>query len=165
MPGPAEAHPDPVVFPPWSTGRPRPAGPRPDPRRSRPSVVAAIAAGGVIGTLGRYGIGTVLVPSPGRFPWATFTANVTGSFALGLVLILLVSRFPPHSHLRPFVATGVLGAYTTFSSLVVEVGRLAGDDHAGLAAAYLVASLGGGLLAAAAGLAVGRRVSAPGGAR
>lgn len=165
MPWPAGPHARPAdrVLP--TTGWPRLAARRPNPRRSRPSVVAAIAVGGVLGTFGRYGVEMLGPSSPGRFPWATFTVNTTGSFALGFVLVLLVSRFSPRSHLRPFLATGVLGAYTTFSSFVVEAARIADGGRPGLAAEYVIVSIGVGLLAAAAGLAAARCIAAAVGAR
>ncbi|MDQ6928055.1 MAG: CrcB family protein, partial [Actinomycetota bacterium] len=83
-------------------------------RRNQPSVLAAIALGGALGAPARYGIAQLITVSPGGFPWATFVTNVSGSFALGLFFAVVVERFPPTRFLRPFVATGFLGAYTTY---------------------------------------------------
>ena len=58
--------------------------------------------------------------APGSFPWATFAINVTGSFLLGAFLAWLFARRPADRYLRPFVAIGVLGGYTTFSTAMVE---------------------------------------------
>lgn len=99
--------------------------------------------------------------APGSFPWATFWTNVSGSFALGVVLALIVDRFPPSRYLRPFVATGFLGAYTTYSTFAVETDVLFKDGHAAVAVAYVAASLVAGFLAVWAGIrlaAVGRRL-------
>lgn len=127
----------------------------PSPRRS-PAVLAAIAAGGAIGGLCRYGVARAIPPAVNGFPWATFWTNVSGSLLLGLVVVLAVHRFPESRWMRPFLATGVLGAYTTFSTLVVEADLLAGDGHGSTALLYAGASLVAGLAAAWAGLTLGR---------
>ncbi len=143
---------------PAAVGAPRQArvAARTGARRARPSVVAVVAAGGVLGTLGRYGVGLLAPVSPGRFPWGTFAVNVTGSFLLASLLVVLSAAARAHGHMRAFAATGVLGAYTTFSTLVVETDRLVHDGHAALGAAYLSASVGAGLLAAVCGLSCAR---------
>jgi fluoride exporter len=126
------------------------------PLRAEPPVLAAIALGGALGAPARYGLAQLVHVAPGSFPWATFITNVSGSFALGLVLALVIERFPPTRYLRPFVATGFLGAYTTYSTFAVETDLLVKDGHATLALAYAVASLACGLVAAAAGLRAAR---------
>jgi len=130
--------------------------------RSRSSreaaVLAAIAAGGVLGVLARYGLARLVHVGPGAFPWATFVTNVSGSFALGVVLVVILRRFPPGTFVRPFVATGFLGAFTTYSTFAVESVVLAKDGAPGLACAYVVASLTVGFAAAWAGISLGRRV-------
>ena len=119
--------------------------------------IAAIAAGGALGAPARYAIGEALHASPGTFPWATFLINVTGCLAIGFLAIVLTSR-ATHPLLRPFLVTGFLGAYTTFSTFAVDVDVLGKDGHVAIAAAYVVASISVGLLAVAAGLRVGRAV-------
>jgi CrcB protein len=116
-------------------------------RRIEPSVLAAIALGGALGAPARYGVAQLIHAAPGTFPLATFWTNVTGSFALGLILALLLERFPPTRYLRPFVATGFLGAYTTYSALAVETDLLIKDGHAAIGILYTGASLLAGLLA------------------
>ncbi|HEX9530446.1 MAG TPA: fluoride efflux transporter CrcB [Acidimicrobiales bacterium] len=130
----------------WKTG-PAPA-----------DVVAAVAAGGALGAPARYEVAQLIHVASGTFPWATFWTNVTGSFALGLLLILIIERFPPSRYLRPFVATGFLGAFTTFSTFAVEADVLAKDGHVPIAVAYAAASLLCGLVAAWAGMLVARLV-------
>ncbi|HEY2667903.1 MAG TPA: CrcB family protein, partial [Actinomycetota bacterium] len=90
------------------------------------------------------------------FPWATFWTNVSGSLALGLFLTLVLERFPPSRYLRPFVATGFMGAYTTYSTFAVETDLLVKNGHAAVGLAYALASLGAGLGAVWAGMWVAR---------
>jgi len=123
----------------------------------RPSVLAAVAVGGMIGSSARYGLARWVPVAPGRVPWATLTANLVGSFLLGLVLAALAVRFPAHRHARPFLASGVLGGFTTMSTYQVETALLVRDGHPATAGAYVLVSVLGGVTLAAAGLAVGRR--------
>jgi CrcB protein len=125
-------------------------------------VLAAIAGGGALGAAARYGVGQLIRVPPGRFPWATFWVNISGSFALGLVLALLLERFAPSRFLRPFVATGFLGAYTTYSTFAVETVLLTKDGHPVVALVYASGSLVGGFVAAWAGLWTARVVPLPG---
>jgi CrcB protein len=129
-----------------------------DPTRipEAPWRVIAIATGGALGTLARYGMDRALVPSPLGFPWPTFTVNVVGSLLLGLLVTLVVERWPPTRFVRPFGAIGFCGGFTTFSTLVVEAAQRAQHGRVGLAAAYVVVSLVAGVAAAAVGMALGR---------
>jgi CrcB protein len=95
------------------------------------------------------------------FPWATFWTNISGSFALGLLLALILERFPPTRYLRPFVATGFLGAYTTYSTFAVESVLLVSNGHPAIAAGYAAASLAAGFLAVWAGIRAARTVPVP----
>jgi fluoride exporter len=128
-------------------------------RRNHPGVLLAISTGGVGGTAARYAVGRVVHLAPGSFPWATFAINVTGSFLLGAFLAWLLVRRPADRYLRPFVAIGVLGGYTTFSTAMVETAVLGKDGHVAVAAVYVVASLAGGLAAVAAGFLAARPLS------
>jgi len=128
-------------------------------RERRPGVLAAVAAGGALGAPARYGISLAVTISPGTLPWGTLGINLSGSFALGAVLAVLLVRFPADRYLRPFLATGFLGAYTTYSTFATETDLLVRNGHAAVAAAYTVAGVGGGLAAAWAGLAAGRRIA------
>ena len=125
-------------------------------------VLAAVAAGGALGAPARYGVAQLVHVAQDTFPWATFWTNVSGSFALGLLLVLIVDRFPPTRYLRPFFATGFLGAFTTFSTFAVEADLLARDKRPGIAAAYVAASVGVGLAAVWAGIVLGRLTPARG---
>lgn len=125
-------------------------------RRPDPPVLAAIALGGALGAAARHGLAQLVEVRAGGFPWATFLVNVSGSFALGVVLVLVLERFPPSRYLRPFVATGFLGSYTTYSTFALESVLLTRDGHASVAAAYVGASLVAGFVAAGAGMLVAR---------
>lgn len=139
-------------------------GSQPTRRRSRlprlqPGVIVAVFVGGFFGGLARHGV-ALAAPTPiDQFPATTFAINLSGAFALALLLVLVLEVLPPSRFLRPALGTGFLGAYTTFSSLATSTDQLAAHGHAGVAAAYAVASLFGGLACASFGLVVGRAVS------
>jgi CrcB protein len=120
--------------------------------------VAAVFVGALPGGAARYGLAQAITVPAGHFPWATLVTNISGALALGVLLALLIERYPPSLYARAFAGTGFLGAYTTFSTFAVETDLLVKDGHAGTAAAYVVASLAGGLAAAGLGLSVGRRI-------
>ncbi|MFD2092615.1 fluoride efflux transporter CrcB [Blastococcus deserti] len=111
------------------------------------------ALGGALGALARWGLAEGL-PSPGGWPVATLLVNLTGCLLLGALLAGLASRSPEPSWARPFLAVGVLGGYTTYSTFAVEVVRLVDDGAPALAAGYVVASVVGGVLAVALGASV-----------
>lgn len=119
---------------------------------------ALVVAGGAAGTLSRYGVAQA-VDGDGLFPVATFLVNVTGSFALGALLaVLLARRAESADDLRLAIGTGFLGGYTTYSALAVETDSLLRGDHVALGLAYAVGSVVAGLMAALAGVATGRAV-------
>jgi CrcB protein len=124
--------------------------------RARPEVLAVIALGGSLGGPARYAISLAVPLATGSFPWATFWANVSGSFLLGVLLTLVIERWPPTRFVRPFAAVGFLGSYTTWSTFVVEADQLVARGHPAMAAGYIVASLAAGLTAVYAGILVGR---------
>jgi CrcB protein len=121
-----------------------------------PGALAAIAVGGALGTLARYGIERVAATGSDGFPWGTLTVNVVGSFVLGAVLTVIVERWPRDRFLRPLVAVGFCGGFTTFSTLAVEIDQRVQHGHGALAAVYLVVTLVAGLGAALAGITVAR---------
>jgi CrcB protein len=96
--------------------------------------------------------------TPGTFPWGTFWTNVSGSFALGFILAFLLERFPPSRFLHPFVATGFLGAYTTYSTFAVETDLLVKNGHADIALAYVTGSFGVGFAAVWIGIVLARTI-------
>jgi CrcB protein len=130
-------------------------------RRAERYVLAAIALGAALGAPARYGVAQVIHVAKETFPWATFWTNISGSFALGLFLALILERFPPSRYLRPFLATGFLGAYTTYSTFAVETDLLIKDGHAPIGLAYAAASLVTGFVAVWAGIWAARTVPLP----
>lgn len=126
--------------------------------RGNGPALAAVALGGALGAPARMGIAQLVHVSPAGFPWPTFWTNVTGSFALGIVVALMIERFPPSRFLRPFVATGFLGAYTTYSTFAVESVLLTRGGHLVPAFAYVASSLLAGLVAVRWGMWAGRKV-------
>ncbi len=118
--------------------------------------IAAIAIGGSLGTLARYGVERWLAGPPLAFPWPTFAVNVAGSFVLGLIVTLVVERWPPTRFVRPFAAIGFCGGFTTFSTMAVESVLRIQHGRAGLAVGYLAASLVAGVTACVVGMAVAR---------
>lgn len=135
-------------------------GPRPVRRRHRQwGVLAAISTGGGLGSVARYLVSEALPVTPGHFPWATFLINMTGCFALGLLMVFVLDVWPPNRYVRPFAGVGFLGGYTTFSTFAVEVRDLAGHGAWTLADAYALDSLVGGLAAVWCGIALARLVA------
>ena len=117
--------------------------------------VVLIGAAGAAGALSRYGVGMAV--GVRSFPWATLAINLTGSFVLGFVLAFGADRGWSDATLLP-ISVGFLGAYTTFSTFSYETFTLVRTDRAPAALLYALASLVGGVLAAAAGYVASRRV-------
>jgi fluoride exporter len=109
--------------------------------------LAAIFAGGFIGAIARAALAKSLAVGPDQWPWATFTVNIVAALALGYFVTRLQERLPPSTYRRSFLATGVCGALSTFSTLMVELLKMIEGGHWGLAAAYALASIVCGLAA------------------
>jgi fluoride exporter len=116
-----------------------------------------VLAGGAVGSLIRYlaALG-VNEHYDGRFPLATFLINVTGSFFIGLLLVLLDREDLLHPNLRPLLVTGFLGGFTTFSTFEWEVFAL-GRSTPPMALVYGVSSVLLGWMACWVGASIGRR--------
>jgi fluoride exporter len=125
---------------------------------------AAVAVGGALGALARYGVGLAL-PHGGRtFPLATFVINVVGCFLIGALIVAVTERTQAHPLVRPFLVTGILGGFTTFSTYAVDAEQLLAAGRVGTAAAYLVGTLAAAVAATWAGIGLARAVR-PGGTR
>jgi CrcB protein len=122
-------------------------------------MVAAVAVGGALGTVARYELTLAEPVRSGRFPWATFTANLAGSFVLGIVVGALVETRGATGVLRAFAVVGFCGGLTTFSTWMVESVLLTRDGNAGVAALYVAVSLVAGVAAVVAGMSVTRRLA------
>lgn len=117
----------------------------------------AIAVGGAAGALARWIMSTGVHRWLGRdFPWGTLAVNVAGSFAMGLVAVLLVERLAVSPAWRAGILVGFLGAFTTFSTFALETVALANDGMNLRAAANIVVSVGACVLAALLGIQVAR---------
>ncbi len=104
-------------------------------RRVDPAVLAAVALGGGVGGGLRY-----LAGSLGVLPWTTVAINTTGCALIGVLMVLLIDRWPDARLVRPLLGTGVLGGFTTFSTYALDVEQLATHGRPLTALAYLVAT-------------------------
>ncbi len=123
-----------------------------------PTTLVAIGLGGALGSIGRYAVAVALPHDAGGFPWATLVVNVTGALAMGMLVGFLIDRPGVHRLARPFVGVGILGGWTTFSALAVDVVQLTDAGHVPVAAAYLAITFVVGVLAVAVGSVVGERI-------
>ncbi|MBP2527287.1 CrcB protein [Rhodococcus sp. PvP104] len=133
----------------------------PGPLHVRPSAIASVAVGGVLGAPLRYGLTLAFPISAGQFPWTTFAINIAGALLLGLLLEALTRLGEDagwRRRVRLCVGTGVLGSFTTYSALAVDTDLLLRDHHLWSAALYAVTSVVIGLIATAAGIAAGARI-------
>lgn len=122
--------------------------------------IALVLLGGVIGAAGREGL-SLAMPAAGGIPWSVFVVNVVGAALLGCLLTVLVSRrrqTQTHRDIRLFAGTGVLGGFTTYSSLATDTALLL-DSRPGTAIAYAVASVLFGVVAAGVGIRIGTVLS------
>jgi CrcB protein len=126
---------------------------------ARWDILLVVALGGALGSVARYGISRAWLAADGTFPAATFLENVSGSLLLGILMVFVLDVWPPSRYVRPFLAVGVLGGYTTFSTYMLDTRSLLAAGHAPLAAAYLFGTLAAGLLAVWVGIALGRAVT------
>lgn len=122
------------------------------------AVLAAVAAGGVLGSIARWvlGVAVAAAPAAGGFPWATLGVNVTGAFGMGVLVAFLVDRPGAHPLARPFVGVGLLGGWTTFSALAADAVALAAAGRETAALGYVTATFLLGVLAVPAGIRAGR---------
>ena len=145
-------------------------------------VLGAVALGAVLGSLGRWLVGLALPGAGSGFAWGTLTVNLTGALAMGLLVGWLSDADPeaeedlelealdrrgpanppggPRAEpwwVRPFVMTGLLGGWTTYSALALDVYTL--GSPAGIV--YLAITLVAGVAACVLGLVLGERLSPP----
>jgi CrcB protein len=126
----------------------------------RAALLAAIVVGGSLGGVARYLLDTAFPTEPPQFPWALFGINIAGSLLLAVFMVLVIESRFAGTRVRPFWATGFLGAFTTFSTYVLALVQLSQAGAWGTALGYGLASIGGGLVAVAAGFRGGRRLVA-----
>jgi fluoride exporter len=120
--------------------------------------LAAIAVGGGIGSVARYLLSAAF-PAGHSFPWAIFAVNVSGCFLLGLLMVYMLEVWPPRRLLRPLLAVGLLGGYTTYSTYAGGVMTLLTGHAPALADAYALTSIAAALTAVWCGARAARTVA------
>jgi len=121
------------------------------------SLVLLAAAGGAIGAALRHLANSLFGNLfGGAFPWGTFAVNVTGSLAMGLLVALFAARWNAPLEVRVFLATGVLGGFTTFSAFSLDFAFLIERKAYLAAAGYAGGTMALCFVAVFAGLALGR---------
>jgi len=121
--------------------------------------IVSIAVGGALGAVARYltnisPLGVVF----DKFPFPTFVINVTGSFLIGVFMILFADRFSSNDNLRTAIVVGFIGAFTTFSTFEMEIFGLVKEKQLFTAFLYLSLSVVVGFLGVIAGVSLGRRI-------
>jgi fluoride exporter len=120
-----------------------------------------VAVGGAAGACARVGLVTSWPVAAGMWPWATFVANIAGAFLLGLLVAALRRHGGFSIAVYRLAGTGFCGAFTTFSTMQVELLKMLEQGRLGLAAGYLCASLVAGYFAVSSGpRLLGRPVAA-----
>ncbi|UUU28337.1 CrcB family protein [Streptomyces sp. DSM 40750] len=129
-------------------------------RRGRGPVLVVTALGGGLGAAARYGAELLWPTAPGAFPWTTLGINAVGCAMFGVLMVVSSKVRVLHRLVRPFIGTGVLGGFTTFSTYVGDVRRLVGQGQAPVGLAFLVLTLMVSLAAAWSASAITRHLIA-----
>jgi len=117
-----------------------------------------VAIGGAIGAVGRYLTGVAAVRVMGHgYPWGTLTVNIVGSFLMGVLIVVLMTR-DGGMRVAPLLMTGMLGGFTTFSAFSLDALTLFERGHVGQAALYVIASVVFSLLAIFLGVMIARGI-------
>jgi fluoride exporter len=124
--------------------------------RGQGAAVAAVAVGGALGALARWGIGLAWPTPHDGFPTATLLINVVGCLLMGVLVVHVAEVREAHPLVRPFLGVGVLGGFTTFSTFAVDAQQLLVGGRLGVALGYLAATVLGSVGAVALGLALAR---------
>lgn len=117
--------------------------------------VAVAAAGGALGAMARYAVDLMAEGLGYSLSWATLTINLVGCLLMGVLVSYVLAHPARHRLWRPFLGAGVLGGFTTFSAFAGDAVLLADEGAWAASAAYVVATLAGGLLAVWAGYELG----------
>ncbi len=118
----------------------------------------AVAIGGALGSMTRYGVALLLPTVAGKFPWPTFIVNFLGSFLIGVVFVLIVQKQMLSPELRLWVMTGFLGGFTTFSSFSLETLQLWQQGQNIQALIYIISSVICCLLAVALAVVLTQKI-------
>lgn len=122
--------------------------------------IVAIFAGGFIGAVGRSALEQIIATPPDHWPWATFAVNMLAALLLGFVATSLHGREPAPHYRRAFLAIGICGALSTFSTMMLELLRMIDAGDWTLALGYTAASLAGGYAAVVLASGLVRRARA-----
>ena len=120
--------------------------------------IAAIFAGGALGTLARAALAEAFPHAATAWPWPTFVVNIVAAFLLGYFVTRLQERLPLSSYRRPLLGTGLCGGLSTFSTMQVEILKMLGAHAWWLAAGYSAASIVAGYATIHLATAMARRV-------
>lgn len=118
------------------------------------SAILAVGIGGVIGTLLRYFVSSLLAESM-FFPWDTIIVNIIGSFILALILSVTLNKTHMNKIILSFFSTGIIGSFTTFSTIIIDLALLA-QVSMFLSFIYFFVTIIGGLTFALLGLVIGK---------
>ena len=117
--------------------------------------LTAIYVGGVVGALLRVGLAEAFPHAVDAWPWPTFAVNLAGAFLIGYFFTALAGQAPDRLH-HPFLATGICGTLTTFSTLQLEIFNMVDGGEPGLAFAYAALTVALGYLAVRLGIVAAR---------
>ena len=119
-----------------------------------------VAAGGAVGSVARYALGTLVQERAGTFPLGTLLVNVSGSLLMAFIVEYALATPAVSREMRALLTTGFCGGYTTFSAFSYETVRLAQEGDYRRAGFYVLVSVAGSLAAALAGFAFAREILA-----
>ncbi|MCK4713137.1 MAG: fluoride efflux transporter CrcB [Marinosulfonomonas sp.] len=120
--------------------------------------ILQVAIGGAIGAVGRYLTGVAAVRLMGHgYPWGTLTVNIVGSFLMGVLIVVLMTK-DGGMRIAPLLMTGMLGGFTTFSAFSLDALTIYERGQVGMAAIYVIASVVLSLLAIFLGVIVARGI-------
>ena len=118
----------------------------------------AVAFGGALGAMSRYWVYNNYAHLDNRFPWATLTVNILGSFLIGIAFILITERMDMGPYWRAIVTVGFLGAFTTFSTFSIDVVGLIEQGQFSSAIIYVLSSVVVCIIAAWLGLSLAKLI-------
>jgi len=119
-------------------------------------VLPAIALGGALGALLRFGWVSCFPLRDTTIPWAIFSENILGAFVLGWLLAIFIRKRGNHRYIRAFFGTGLIGSFTTFSGITIDLAHYYHNASYLLLSLYILLSITAGLVAAFAGIWAGR---------
>jgi len=129
-------------------------GPADEPHPRSLTRLVAIGLGGGAGAFARHELELAFPAGDGAFPWTTFLIDVSGAFALAVLVVFVVDRWSPMEHVQPFACVGFCGGFTTFSTFMMETVLLTRDGHPQVGALYVGVTLVAGVTAILVGIRI-----------